>query len=81
MSGIVRPEVDRYAEAHTTPPPEHLTALAEETRAQLAATVVDTARRARQEAALQAEAALVPVFGERSAAMELLREHLDLPER
>lgn len=48
---------------------------------QLAATVVDTTRRAREEAARQAEAALVPVFGERSAAMEVLRSHLALPER
>ena len=44
MSGIVRPEVERYAEAHTTPPPEHLTALAEETRAQLAAPQMMTGR-------------------------------------
>jgi hypothetical protein len=43
--------------------------------------VVDTARRAREEAARQAEAALVPVFGERSAAMEVFRSHLALPER
>jgi DNA-binding protein YbaB len=50
-------------------------------RRQLADTVVDTARRAREEAARQAEAALVPVFGERSAAMEMLRSHLALPER
>ena len=33
--GIVPPEIDAYAEAHTTPPPEHLRALAEETRATL----------------------------------------------
>ena len=32
---IVPPELDRYAEDHTTPPPEHLLALAEETRASL----------------------------------------------
>ncbi|TWF79190.1 YbaB/EbfC DNA-binding family protein [Pseudonocardia hierapolitana] len=50
-------------------------------RKELAATVVDTARRAREEAARQAEAALVPVFGERSAAMEVFRSHLALPER
>ena len=35
MDGIVAPEVERYAEEHTTPPPEHLVALAEETRASL----------------------------------------------
>ena len=35
MDGIVDPEVERYAEEHTTPPPEHLVALAEETRATL----------------------------------------------
>ena len=35
MVGIVPPEVEAYAEAHTTPPPEHLRALAEETRATL----------------------------------------------
>ncbi len=35
MNGIVDPEVERYAEEHTTPPPEHLVALAEETRATL----------------------------------------------
>jgi DNA-binding protein YbaB len=50
-------------------------------RRELAATVLDTARRARQDAAQQAEAALVPVFGERSAAMQLLRAHLGVPER
>ena len=33
MDGIVRPEVERYAEEHTTPPPAHLEALAKETRA------------------------------------------------
>ncbi len=35
MSGIVDPDVERYAEEHTTPPPEHLVALAQETRATL----------------------------------------------
>jgi len=35
--GIVRPELDEYAEQHTTPPTELLTALAEETRATLSA--------------------------------------------
>ncbi len=32
MNGIIRPEVERYAEEHTTPPPPHLVALAQETR-------------------------------------------------
>lgn len=32
---MVRPEVEAYVEAHTTPPPERLRALAEETRAAL----------------------------------------------
>jgi DNA-binding protein YbaB len=50
-------------------------------RKELAAAVLDTTRRARQDAAQQAEAALVPVFGERSAAMQLLRAHLAVPER
>jgi caffeoyl-CoA O-methyltransferase len=36
MNGIIRPEVERYAEEHTTPPPDHLLALAEETRQGLA---------------------------------------------
>ncbi len=35
MDGIVDPDVERYAEEHTTPPPEYLVALAEETRATL----------------------------------------------
>ena len=35
MNGIVRREVERYAEEHTTPPPAHLLALAERTRASL----------------------------------------------
>ena len=35
MNGIVDPDVERYAEEHTTPPPEHLLALAQETRATL----------------------------------------------
>jgi hypothetical protein len=43
--------------------------------------VLDTARQARREAAAQAEAALVPVFGERSAAMEMFRTQLAVPER
>jgi hypothetical protein len=51
------------------------------TREQLAAAVLATTRRARQEAAGQAEAALVPVFGEGSAAMALLRAHLTVAER
>ncbi len=34
---IVNPEVEAYAEAHTTPPPPHLTSLAAETTATLAA--------------------------------------------
>jgi caffeoyl-CoA O-methyltransferase len=37
MSPIVDPAVEQYAEAHTTPPPEHLAKLAEETRATLSA--------------------------------------------
>ncbi len=35
MNGIIRPEVERYAEEHTTPPPPHLLALAEQTRESL----------------------------------------------
>jgi predicted O-methyltransferase YrrM len=35
MDGIIRPEVERYAEEHTTPPPPHLRRLAEETHATL----------------------------------------------
>ena len=35
MDGIIRSEVERYAEDHTTRPPAHLTALAEETRQSL----------------------------------------------
>ncbi|MDQ3241742.1 MAG: class I SAM-dependent methyltransferase [Thermoleophilaceae bacterium] len=35
MNGIIRPEVERYAEEHTTAPPPHLVALAEETRENL----------------------------------------------
>jgi DNA-binding protein YbaB len=50
-------------------------------RKELAATVLDTARRAREEAARRSEAALVPVFGERTAAMEMFRTHLAGPER
>jgi caffeoyl-CoA O-methyltransferase len=37
MSFIVAPEVEQYAEEHTTPPPAHLQALAEETRRTMAA--------------------------------------------
>ena len=37
MEWIVRPEVERYVEEHTTPPPEFLARLAEETRATLTA--------------------------------------------
>lgn len=33
---IVNPDIEAYAEAHTSPPPPHLVALAEETRASLA---------------------------------------------
>jgi hypothetical protein len=50
-------------------------------RKELAATVLDTARQARREAAAQAEAALAPVFGESSAAMEMFRTRLAVPER
>jgi caffeoyl-CoA O-methyltransferase len=35
VSPIVDPAVERYVEAHTTPPPPHLARLAEETREQL----------------------------------------------
>jgi DNA-binding protein YbaB len=49
------------------------------TRVQLADAVLDTVRRARQEAVRQAEAALVPVLGERSEAMAVLRTHLAVP--
>ena len=35
MNGIIRREVERYAEEHTTPPPPHLLALAEQTREKL----------------------------------------------
>ncbi|CAA9274226.1 MAG: hypothetical protein AVDCRST_MAG54-3181 [uncultured Actinomycetospora sp.] len=35
MNGIIRPEVERYAEEHTTPPPPHLRDLAEQTRESL----------------------------------------------
>ena len=44
MSGIVRPEVERYAEDHTTAPPPHLAALADETRATLRAPQMMTGR-------------------------------------
>ena len=37
MSFIVAPEVEQYAEEHTTPPAPHLQALAEETRRSMAA--------------------------------------------
>jgi DNA-binding protein YbaB len=49
------------------------------TRVQLADAVLDTAHRARQEAVRQAEDALVPVLGERSEAMAVLRAHLAVP--
>ena len=32
---VIDPEIDAYAAAHTTPPPEHLQRLADETRATL----------------------------------------------
>lgn len=35
MDGIIRPDVERYVEDHTTAPPDHLLALAEETRTNL----------------------------------------------
>ena len=35
MNGIIRREVERYAEEHTPPPPTHLLALAEQTRENL----------------------------------------------
>ena len=72
--GAVIVTVDRAGALQHLELTEHAEVL---TRAQLAAAV----RRhdgGRQEAARQAAAALVPVFGERSAAMELFREHLDL---
>ena len=37
MSFIVAPEIEQYAEEHTTPPPDHLRALAEETQRTMAA--------------------------------------------
>jgi len=37
MSFIVAPEVEQYAEEHTTPPPAHLQGLAEETQRSMAA--------------------------------------------
>lgn len=48
-------------------------------RQQLAAAVLATARQAQVEAARQAEAALVPVLGERSEAKAVLRSHLTVP--
>jgi hypothetical protein len=45
------------------------------TRAQLADTVLATARRARHDAEQRAEAALVPVLGERSDVMALIRTY------
>ncbi len=39
---VVPPEIERYAEEHTTPPPPHLVALAEETRATLRAPLMLT---------------------------------------
>lgn len=50
-------------------------------RVQLASAVLDTARRAQQAAAEQAEAVLVPVLGERSEAMAVIRAHLATPDR
>jgi predicted O-methyltransferase YrrM len=44
VNGIVRPEVERYAEEHTTAPPPYLLALAEETRATLSAPQMMTGR-------------------------------------
>jgi caffeoyl-CoA O-methyltransferase len=44
VNGIVRPDVERYAEEHTTAPPPHLDALAAETRASLAAPQMMTGR-------------------------------------
>ena len=44
MDGIVRPEVERYAEEHTSPAPAHLRAAAEETRARLPAPQMMTGR-------------------------------------
>jgi DNA-binding protein YbaB len=76
--GAVTVTVDRAGALQHLELTEHAEVLS---RKQLAATVLDTVGRARQEAARQAEAALVPVFGERSAAMELLRAHLAVPER
>ena len=76
--GAVIVTVDRSGTLQQLELTEHAELLS---RKQLAATVLDTTRRAREEAARQAEAALVPVFGERSEAMELLRSHLAVPER
>ena len=76
--GAVIVTVDRSGTLQQLELTEHAELLS---RKQLAATVLDTTRRARQEAARQAEAALVLVFGERSEAMELLRSHLAVPER
>jgi len=44
VNGIVRPDVERYAAEHTTAPPPHLEALADETRATLAAPQMMTGR-------------------------------------
>jgi predicted O-methyltransferase YrrM len=44
VDGIVRPEVERYAEEHTSPAPAHLRAAAEETRARLPAPQMMTGR-------------------------------------
>jgi DNA-binding protein YbaB len=76
--GAVTVTVDRSGALQHLELTEHAEVLS---RTELAATVLDTALRARREAAAQAEAALVPVFGERSAAMEVLRSHLAVPER
>jgi hypothetical protein len=50
------------------------------TRAQLTALVLETARRAQDDAARRAEAALRPLLGERSEAMAVMREHLGVPD-
>jgi DNA-binding protein YbaB len=74
--GAVTVTVDRSGVLQDLVLTEHADTL---DRRRLAAAVLDTARRAREEAARQAEAALVPVFGEHSPAMELLRSHLAGP--
>lgn len=76
--GAVTVTVDQAGALQRLELTEHAEVLS---RKELAATVLDTARQAQREAASQAEAALVPVFGERSAAMEMFRSHLAVPER